>query len=146
MKNSPEYTAWVNMRGRCLNPNNAGYKNYGGRGIMVCTRWKAFTAFYADMGPRLLPSLTIDRINNDGDYEPGNCRWATQKQQRRNARSNHHLTFHGETMCMSEWEERLGMNPSVLSSRIRRGWNVERALTEPLHNRLRSRPGQEAIQ
>lgn len=131
MGNSPEYTAWQHMRRRCSDPNNADYKNYGARGIQVCERWNTFELFYCDMGPRPSLAHSIDRINNDGNYEPNNCRWATCTQQRRNSRSNHHLTFHGETMCICEWAERLGMNRMTLYHRIRRGWNTERALTEP---------------
>jgi hypothetical protein len=86
MSYSPEYAIWSSMRDRCRNKQNAHYKYYGGRGISVCERWaENFEAFYQDMGPRP-QSLTLDRINNDGNYEPGNCRWATRSQQSANRR------------------------------------------------------------
>lgn len=85
---SSEYIAWENMRARCGNPKRPDYKNYGGRGITVCDRWRgSFPNFYADMGPKPSPVHSIDRINNDGNYDPDNCRWATRSQQRRNSRS-----------------------------------------------------------
>jgi hypothetical protein len=83
---TPEYFAWDNMRQRCGNPKHPEYKNYGARGIKVCERWKLFINFFADMGERPSPELSLDRINNDGNYEPGNCRWATPKEQANNQR------------------------------------------------------------
>lgn len=88
--NTPEYRTWQNIKGRCLNPRNRDYKNYGSRGIIVCKRWlESFDAFLADMGPRPDRRHSIDRINNDGNYEPTNCRWATKQEQRVNQRPHH---------------------------------------------------------
>jgi hypothetical protein len=86
MTGTSEHRAWLDMRKRCSNPRNKKFKHYGGRGIAVCERWTDFANFYADMGPRPGPGHSLDRINNDGNYEPGNCRWATWSQQRRNQR------------------------------------------------------------
>jgi hypothetical protein len=90
-RQSPEYVAWMHMRARCLKSNHPSYHRYGGRGITICDRWDNFANFVADMGPRPA-GLEIDRINNDGNYEPGNCRWATRKQQMRNTSANRLIT------------------------------------------------------
>lgn len=84
--NSLEYRCWVGMRQRCLDKQYKGYKNHGGRGIKICKRWDSFTMFLEDMGPRPSREYSIDRINNDGNYQPSNCRWATKKEQARNTR------------------------------------------------------------
>jgi hypothetical protein len=84
-KPTPEHNTWVRMRQRCYNENHDNYRYYGGRGITVCERWQSsFENFFADMGPRPSPAHSIDRINNDGNYEPGNCRWATRSEQMKN--------------------------------------------------------------
>lgn len=87
MTKTPEYRAWASMRQRCANPKSARYDNYGGRGISVCDRWQSFEAFFADMGPRPTSEHSIDRIDNDGNYEPGNCHWATRSEQQQNKRA-----------------------------------------------------------
>lgn len=88
LKQSPEYSVWLAMRQRCGNPKHVSYKHYGERGIKVCPEWHDFGVFYRDMGPRPSPRHSIDRINVDGDYRPGNCRWATPSEQRRNQRAH----------------------------------------------------------
>jgi hypothetical protein len=131
-RRSPEYTSWVGMRFRCGNPNDPGFQNYGGRGISVCERWlSSFEAFYEDMGPRPSDKYSIDRINNDGNYEPGNCRWATDLEQVRNTRSNVAATIHGERVLLTDAARRLGMTTGSVSERIARGWSIEKAFTEP---------------
>jgi hypothetical protein len=130
------------MIDRCNNPNHRHWHRYGGRGISVCGRWRnSFQDFIADMGPR--PSLkhSIDRFpNKDGNYEPGNCRWATQTQQMRNASINRMIVYQGETLCLAEWAERLGMNKMTLQGRLDTGWSVEEAFTVPVpSNRWRKR-------
>jgi hypothetical protein len=125
-----EYDAWHMCIQRCENPNNPGYKTYGARGIRVCHRWHSFENFFADMGPRPSPRHSIDRIDNDGDYEPGNCRWATPAEQARNRRTNRMIEFGGRTMCISDWAAEIGISCGSLMRRLDL-WGVERALTTP---------------
>jgi len=125
-----EYWIWHLMRYRCESPKCRFYPRYGGRGIRVCERWKDFSNFVADMGPRPSPKYTLERIDNDGNYEPGNCKWATRREQSLNSTRVHRITFRGETHHIAEWARRIGMNPLSLASRLHKGWSVERALTE----------------
>jgi hypothetical protein len=127
------YRIWKNMKTRCFNVNRKEYKDYGGRGIAVCPRWRdSFDNFLADMGEPPTRQHSIDRINNDGDYEPSNCRWATAKEQARNKRSNRIFTLQGETLTLTEWCQRFKTSMPLVHQRIhRRGWDVLRALTTP---------------
>jgi hypothetical protein len=125
------HTRWLVMRRRCSDANSVGYENYGGRGIRVCERWSDFSAFLADMG-ECPPGMTIDRVDPNGNYDPGNCRWATKLTQARNTRANRVLEFNGQTKCLEEWAEQYGMNSRSLMSRLRLGWSVEKALTTPI--------------
>lgn len=127
----PLYACWDAMKRRCYSPNNKEYFRYGARGISVCERWMKFEHFVEDMGERP-KGLTLERKNNDGNYEPGNCRWATRAEQSRNTRHTVLLTFKGKTMCMADWAKEFGMLPNTLGGRIRSGWPVERALTEAI--------------
>lgn len=122
---SPEYSVWQTIRRRCYDPRHVSYPQYGARGIVVCARWSNFQNFLIDMGKR--PSLEhqIERINNNGNYEPMNCRWATAKEQARNRRSNRRLTINGETRCVTEWAHIVNLRPNILFSRIYAGWPVE---------------------
>lgn len=131
MSFSPEYRHWVSLRTRCRDPNNPIYKNHAGRGIKCCERWNSFENFYADMGPRPTPKHTVERINNDGDYEPSNCRWATSAEQARNTRRSVATIINGERVWMAEASRRLGIPISTIAYRIRTGWPIERAFTEP---------------
>jgi len=124
------YSTWVNMKDRCRNPHSPDYPRYGGRGVHICERWLDFAAFLEDMGER--PSCTtLDRIDNNGDYEPCNCRWATKKEQGRNRRNNRTLTHDGETLCLSEWAERLNVVPNTIKCRLASGWSIDDAVTVP---------------
>jgi hypothetical protein len=134
---SPEYYVWQDILARCKNSNNPAYHNYGGRGIIVCDRWMTFKNFLIDVGMRPSSKHSIDRIDNDGNYEKTNCRWATQKTQNRNRRTNKLLTHHGKTVCVAEWADATGIAPSILYNRLRRGWSVERTLTAPVQQRNR---------
>lgn len=138
-----EYAIWSSMKSRCLNPNDTHFADYGGRGIAVCERWRGpdgFVNFLADMGPRP-PGVgkggralySIERKNNDGNYEPSNCVWATRAEQMRNRRTARLLTMNDETRTMAEWAAVVGLDQEVLRKRVDvRGWTVEEALTVPL--------------
>jgi hypothetical protein len=131
MHGSPEYGIWESMLRRCLNPKHKAFKDYGGRGITVCDRWRDFSAFYADIGPRPSPRHSLERKDGNGNYEPTNCRWATKREQQRNTRRNVRLTFRGETRCLAEWADIMGLKRELVRGRIRLGWDAERALTTP---------------
>lgn len=114
MYGTPEYSAWMSMKKRCLNPQHHYFKHYGGRGITICESWiKSFIRFFNDMGERPSPNHSLDRIDNNNGYCKDNCRWATKKQQGRNKRSNRMLTIEQETRTLSEWSEISGL-----------GWNT----------------------
>lgn len=131
MTGTPEYQAWADMINRCLNPKNPRYKDYGGRGITVCDRWRSsFDAFYEAVGPRPAGHL-LDRIDNEGCYEPGNVRWVPSKVSARNRRTNHLVEWRGEMLTVTEWAERFDMNPTTLFHRLRRGIRMEEATIKP---------------
>lgn len=116
---------------RCTDENNKSYHNYGGRGITVCKRWTLFKNFLKDMGKRPSSKHTLDRKDNNGNYEKGNCRWVVRKEQMRNIRKNRMITAFGKTMCASAWAEELGMSPQTIISRLNRGDTGERAIRKP---------------
>lgn len=122
------------MRARCCYPRHKSYHLYGGAGITICDRWlHSFWAFVQDVGPRPSPKHTLDRRDGKRGYEPGNVRWATQQEQLRNQSRNRRLTLNGETYCLADWAERLGISRFAIRSRIvSLGWSVERALTTPV--------------
>ena len=126
-----EFRIWTGMKGRCLNPRNAAYSRYGGRGISVCERWKnSFISFYEDVGARPSSMHSLDRINNDGNYEPGNCRWATKKQQSRNQRRAVLLTHNGITQPIAQWSEETGINPDTIKARMKAGYSSSLVLSK----------------
>lgn len=133
MSRSSEHCIWTKMIQRCTNPSDKKYSSYGGRGIAVCESWrKSFQAFYADMGPRPSTGHSIERIDNDGDYSPENCRWATATEQGNNKRNNHMLTFDGRTMTLAQWDRERGFRGGVILYRLQHGWSIEEAITTPL--------------
>lgn len=124
------------MNQRCSNPADSGYYNYGARGIGVCAEWKnSFATFYDHV--KNLPhygeeGYSLDRIDNEDDYKPGNVRWATRTEQNRNSRHAKSITFQGRTQCLEAWGKELGIKPATLQARLfSYGWSVERALTTP---------------
>ena len=129
-KVSRTYKTWYSMIQRCNNPNSRGYERYGGRGIHVCDRWLLFENFLEDMG-EAPKKLTIDRIKNEGNYEPENCKWSTQKEQQNNRRNNKIIEFRGETHNLTQWSEILRIDYDVLRKRLE-VWSVERAFTYPV--------------
>lgn len=141
LRHTRQFRIWNNLLTRCYNSKFHAYKYYGARGITVCDEWKNdFKAFYDwSMSNGYSDDLTIDRINNNGNYEPTNCRWVTVKTQSNNRRSNHNVNINGETRTLTEWCESYGINYRTVQDRLKRGWNVEKALTTPVDTRFRKR-------
>jgi len=141
-KVSPTRSTWQNMIQRCSNPRAINYSQYGVRGIHVCDRWRKFTNFNADMGDKPA-GKELDRIDNDKGYEPGNCRWASHKENSRNRRDNVRLTHNGETMTISGWAERLGVRNTVIHGRIKAGYPIDRVLGDKMkvHRRFITHDG-----
>lgn len=128
-KQSPEHVVWTHMKQRCLNPRCKQFSDYGGRGIRIHPAWvQSFEAFYADVGPRPTPKHSIDRIDNNGHYEPGNAQWSTKAIQQANRRNSNRLTLNGETLTLVQWARKLGVSYQCLQGRIKRGLALERVL------------------
>lgn len=128
------HRAWSNIKNRCQNPNNKRYADYGGRGIRVCDRWQVFETFFEDMGHPPHGNSSIDRIDVNGNYEPGNCRWADNKTQTRNTRRNRIITINGVSRCVAEWADQEGaVSAAVIYLRLRRGWDAESAVFGSKH-------------
>lgn len=133
MSGTLEYRVWTMMLQRCRNRSNSAWASYGGRGVEVCDRWAdSFDAFLADMGHRPTPGATLERINNDGPYAPGNVRWATRTEQARNRRSTAYVTMNGESLSIAEWAERFGVPYKRLWERLRSGMPLDCAVTLPI--------------
>lgn len=134
----PEFVVWTDMKARCNNPKEKSYERYGGRGIKVCGRWnKSFADFYYDMGPRPTPKHSIERIDNNGNYEPNNCKWIIRDRQARNRRNNTFITYQGVTLTIGEWNSALNFPVGTISQRIHKlGWSVDKACsTPPTHSK-----------
>ena len=129
------YKTWTGMRSRCNNPKDYAYNNYGGRGIEICKRWDKFENFLEDMGVRPTKKHSIDRINNNGNYELSNCRWATMKEQCYNRRTNTIITYNNCSKTLTEWAKTRKLDARTLSTRLRRGWDIHRALFQPVKRR-----------
>lgn len=135
---SPEYNAWRAILDRCCNPKHKSYASYGGRGILMCDRWRhSFAMFLEDMGRRPHRGYTIERTDVNGNYERSNCVWASPLEQQNNRRNNFRITWAGKTMTASQWERELGLGHGQLSSRIKKfGWSIDRAMTAPKRGHL----------
>lgn len=127
----PEYRIWDAMIQRCTNPKATHFQHYGGRGIVICERWRIFKNFYEDMGAKPDPKMEIDRIDNNRPYSPENCRWATRSEQMSNRRNNHLITHNGRTQTLTQWSKETGLRYNTIIRRIESGWTVEQALTRP---------------
>jgi hypothetical protein len=125
-----EYKIYTGIKTRCYNKNSKSYSRYGGRGIVMCDRWaKSFDSFLEDMGPRPSPKHSVERIENEGIYEPNNCKWATAMEQAKNKRNNHYITHNGESLHIQEWSRRLGLSHACISKRLQKGMPIDRILT-----------------
>ena len=131
--NNREYRIWQNIKRRCYYQKHNRFKYYGARGITMCEEWKnnfkSFLNWSLANGYR--DDLTIDRIDNNGNYEPSNCRWVTYKEQCNNTSRNKYITFNGKTMTMAQWSRELGLKPSTIPTRLSRGWTIEKTLSTP---------------
>lgn len=128
---SVEYSTWTRMISRCHQEKNKDYGRYGGRGIKVCDRWRdSFLLFLADVGRRPGPEYSLHRIDNNGDYEPDNVKWAKNGEQRR-GQNIQKLTYNGKTQCVTDWAIEINIDSETLRRRLQKGWSIERALTEP---------------
>lgn len=133
LSDTSEYVAWRGMLARCFNKNSPNYKNYGGRGITVCADWLKFENFISDMGNKPTVEHSIDRYPNvNGNYQPDNCRWATNAEQQRNRRSNVKFTYKGKTQCLTEWAEEYGMSRKTCTQRFNKGWPIDKILETPV--------------
>jgi len=131
------YSIYVNMKTRCYNPKVKKYERYGGRGIKICEEWlDSFKAFYDwSMNNGYSSDLTIDRIDNDGNYEPGNCRWITSYKQASNKSTTNLLTLNGKTQCVKAWTEERKLGKETIRERLKRGWTVENAILTTVKGR-----------
>ena len=125
------YDCWENMRQRCLISHHPRWMSYGGRGVGICERWTDFRLFALDMGSRPTPNHSLERLDNDGDYTPDNCVWATRRQQARNTRTNRRITVDGVTKSLAGWVESSGVSRGALTGRLNRGWAPALAVTVP---------------
>lgn len=136
LSRTPEHLIWKGMRKRCLNPNCERFPRYGGRGITICERWNNFENFLADMGKRPSPEHSLDRKDNNGNYEPNNCRWADPETQHTNTSQNVFLSLNGITKTLGQWARHAGLKIPTLHVRIHTlGWTLEKALSTPVRRK-----------
>ena len=132
MRKTSEYSSWCDIKTRCFNTNHKQYLDYGGRGIKICDRWLNFENFFADMGKKTSAKHSIDRIDNDGDYCPDNCRWATKAEQVNNRRSNRFITIGCVTLNVTQWTKEMSFGRTIIQARLDRGWSELKAVTTPI--------------
>ena len=132
MSKTPEYHAWHDMKARCFNPNHKRYSDWGGRGITVCDRWLNLDNFLADMGTKPSPKHSLDRIDNNGDYSPKNCKWSTRVEQANNTRYNRLITIKNDTRTIVQWTEKKGYGKTVIYDRLKKGWSEYDAVMTPV--------------
>lgn len=131
MTNSRIFKIWMGMHARCKYPSATGYKNYGGKGILVCERWSTFEKFYEDMGDAPV-GMSIDRIDSYGNYEPSNCKWSTKSEQNKNQRDIKIFTHDGKSQTLSAWAVQAGTTYSTLRARVIGGWDFQKAISKPI--------------
>lgn len=140
MEGTRVYNIWQGMKARCEDPTHKSYPNYGGRGIVVCSRWsESFKDFYDDMSDPPTGEHTLDRLDNDGNYEPSNCRWATPTEQANNRRNSRLLTYYGRTQTLTQWAREYRIHPITLRGRLDRGWSLKQALTTVVNTAFASK-------
>lgn len=136
----PEYRAWCHMLSRCYNPNVCNYRNYGGRGIGVHNDWRhSFENFYNHIGPRPSKKHTLERIENNTGYQPGNVKWATNLEQSQNRRTTTRLEFNGESLTIRQWCYKTGLSYATLKQRIKKGWSISDAITTVHRSKLKNK-------
>lgn len=139
MSYKAEYRSWRGMKNRCYKKNVSEYENYGGRGIAVCDRWlESFENFYEDMGNKPTSKHTLDRIDNNGNYCPENCRWANYTEQANNNRHNRIVTIDGKSKLVADWAREMKVNFAMIHSRLKRGWNEYDAVMVPIYGKRKS--------
>lgn len=133
-----EYVCWMSMKDRIRNPNNKRFKNYGGRGISICTQWYDFAVFLKDMGPKPTPRHSIERSDTDGSYEPSNCYWGTRSEQARNKTNSATIEYDGRIMCIADWADEFKIPFPTLWARLKvLRWDTKRALISPVRKKTR---------
>lgn len=137
------YHRWICMKDRCSNPKSKSYPSYGGRGISVCKEWnESFEAFYEwAIGSGFDGTLTLDRIDNNKNYYPENCRWVSIKEQNRNCSRNNMITHNGKTQCVTDWARELGIRPATIYDRLHKGMTIEEALDKAKFKHIKKARG-----
>jgi hypothetical protein len=141
-KRRQAYNSWTMMLHRCYDPTIKRYDLYGGMGVTVAPRWLNFKDFLEDMGLPPSSKHSIDRVDNDGNYSPDNCRWATQREQCRNSSQSHRITINGQTKSLSDWADIYSISAKVLNDRINKlGWDIDKAINTPLQSQFSQKSG-----